>query len=81
MGKVVAMQWPFKTTVRYDRTETPVRVQYADCADNFRAAQQELIRRLGEKDGAGFVIEQVEAVTGREAAQLNLPDGGVVLLA
>jgi hypothetical protein len=75
------MQWPFKTTVRYDRTETTVRVQYAVCADNFRAAQQELMRKLGEKEGAGFVIEQVEAVTGREAAQLYLPDGGVVLLA
>jgi hypothetical protein len=75
------MQWPFKTTIRYDRTETTVRVQYAVCADNFREAQQQLIRRLGEKEGAGFVIEQVEAVTGREAAQLNLPDGGMVLLA
>ena len=74
------MQWPFKTTIRYDRTETTVRVQYAVCADNFRAAQQELIRKLGDQEGAGYVIEQVEAVTGREAAQLNLPDGGVVLL-
>ena len=75
------MQWPFKTTVRYDRTETAVRVQYAVCADNFREAQQQLIRRLGDQDGADYVIEQVEAMTGREAAQLNLPDGGVVLLA
>jgi hypothetical protein len=39
------------------------------------------MRRLGDQEGAGYVIEQVEALTGREAAQLNLPDGGVVLLA
>jgi hypothetical protein len=75
------MQWPFKTTIRYDRTESTVRVQYAVCADNFRAAQKELMRRLGDQEGAGYVVEQVEAVTGREAAQLNLPDGGVILLA
>jgi hypothetical protein len=74
------MQWPFKTTVRYDRTETTVRVQYAVCADNYRAAKQELMRRLAQQEVEGYVIEQVVAATGREAAQLNLPDGCVIRL-
>jgi hypothetical protein len=65
------MQWPFKTTVRYDRPETTVRVQYAVCADNYRAAKRELIRRLAQQEVEGYVIEQVVAATGREAAQLN----------
>ena len=75
------MQWRFKTTVRYVQEHKTVRIQYAVCADNVASATQELLRRFTEQHVDGYEIENVVAVTGQEAARLNLPDDCVVLLA
>jgi hypothetical protein len=75
------MQWPFKTTVRYVQEHKIVRIQYAVCADNVAAAKRALLQRFTEQQTSGYEIEYVVAATGKEAAQLNLSDDGVVLLA
>ena len=75
------MQWPFKTTVRYAHEYKTVRIQYAVCADNVAAAKRGLLRRFTEQQMNGYEIEYVKAASGQEAAQLNLPDDSIVLLA
>ena len=75
------MQWPFKTTVRYAHEYKTVRIQYAVCADNVAAAKRGLLRRFTEQQMNGYEIEYVVAASGQEAAQLNLPDDCIVLLA
>jgi hypothetical protein len=44
-------------------------------------AKSELEKRFQGQEVFGYVVEQVEAATGHEAAQLGLPDGCVMLLA
>jgi hypothetical protein len=66
------MPWPFKTTVRYVQEHKTVRIQYAVCADNVGSARRELLRRFTEQHVDGYEIENVVAVTGQEAARLNL---------
>ena len=46
-----------------------------------RRLQNELERRLLDEKVSGYEIEHVVAATGAEAAQLNLPAGGFMLLA
>jgi hypothetical protein len=75
------MQWPFKTTVRYAHEYKTVRIQYAVCADNVAAAKRGLLRRFTEQQMNGYEIEYVVAASGQEAAQLDLPDDSIVLLA
>jgi hypothetical protein len=76
------MQWPFKTTVKFVKTENQaIRVQYAVAAISASAAKNELERRLLDEKVSGYEIEHVVAATGAEAAQLNLPAGGIMLLA
>jgi hypothetical protein len=57
------------------------RLYYAVAADSAAAAKAELECRLLGQEVFGYQIENVEAATGAEAAQLNLPDGCVMLLA
>ena len=57
-----------------------VRLQYAVCAMSESEAKQELQRRLLGQDVFGYTVEDIVAATGKEAAQLNLPDGCVQLL-
>jgi hypothetical protein len=54
-------------------------IEYA--AASAAAAKAELERRLLGQEVFGYQIENVVAATGAEAAQLNLPDGCVMLLA
>ena len=77
------MQSPYETYRYVGTTDLTlrVRVQYAVCADNVRAARHELMRELRRPKARATSLNRWEALTGREAAQLNLPDGGVVLLA
>ena len=71
------MQWPFKTTVKFEgRDGHVVRLQYAVCA----MSESELQRRLLGQEVFGYTVEDIVAATGKEAAQLNLPDGCVQLL-
>jgi hypothetical protein len=75
------MQWPFKTTVRFaDRDGNVVRLQYAVSAMSGSEAKIELERRLLGQEAFDYVVEEVVAATGQEAAQLKLPDGCVQLL-
>jgi hypothetical protein len=75
------MQWPFKTTVRFSgRDGNVVRLQYAVSAMSGSEAKIELERRLLGQEAFGYVVEEVVAATGQEAAQLKLPDGCVQLL-
>jgi hypothetical protein len=75
------MQWPFKTTVRFaGRDGNVVRLQYAVSAMSGSEAKIELERRLLSQEAFGYVVEEVVAATGQEAAQLKLPDGCVQLL-
>ena len=76
------MQWPFKTTVRFDNAEgTTVRLLYAVSATNTAEAKSELERRFLGQEVFGYTIEDAIAATGQEAAQLGLPNGCVMLLA
>ena len=75
------MQWPFKTTIKFaGRDGNVVRLQYAVSAMSERDAKQELERRLLGQEVFGYTVEDIVAATGKEAAQLNLPDGCVQLL-
>jgi hypothetical protein len=75
------MQWPFKTTVRFaGRDGNVVRLQYAVSAMSGSEAKIELERRLLGQEAFDYVVEEVVAATGQEAAQLKLPDGCVQLL-
>ena len=75
------MQWPFKTTVRFaGRDGNVVRLQYAVSAMSGSEAKIELERRLLGQEAFDYVVEEVVAATGQEAAQLRLPDGCVQLL-
>ena len=74
------MQWPCKTTVRFAcRDGNVVRLQYAVSAMSGSEAKIELERRLLGQEAFGYVVEEVVAATGQEAAQLKLPDGCVQL--
>jgi hypothetical protein len=75
------MQWPFKTTVRFaGRDGNVVRLQYAVSAMSGSEAKIELERRLLGQEAFDYVVEEVVAATGQEAAQLKLPHGCVQLL-
>ena len=75
------MQWPFKTTVRFAAGDgNVIRLQYAVSAMSGSEAKTELERRLVGQEVFGYVVEEVVAATGQEAAQLKLPDGCVQLL-
>jgi hypothetical protein len=75
------MQWPFRTTVKFGSDDCPTkRLQYVVAAHNAAAAKAELERRLFGQEVFGYRVENVVAVTGAEAAQLNLPDGCIMLL-
>jgi len=75
------MQWPFKTTVRFaGRDGNMVRLQYAVSAMSESEAKRELEQRLFGQEVFGYVVEDVVAATGKEAAQLKLPDGCIQLL-
>jgi hypothetical protein len=75
------MQWPFKTTVRFAAADgNVVRLQYAVSAMSGSEAKIELEGRLLGQEVFGYVVEEVVAATGQEAAQLKLPDGCVQLL-
>jgi hypothetical protein len=75
------MQWPFKTTVRFaGRDGNVVRLQYAVSAMSGSEAKIELERRLLGQEAFDYVVEEVVAATGQEAAQLKLLDGCVQLL-
>jgi hypothetical protein len=75
------MQWPFKTTVKFEgRDGHVVRLQYAVCAMSESEAKVELQRRLLGQEVFGYTVEDIVAATGKEAAQLNLPDDCVQLL-
>jgi hypothetical protein len=55
-------------------------VQYAVAAISAAAAKNELERRLLDEKVSADEIEHVVAATGAEAARLNLPAGGIMLL-
>ena len=75
------MQWPFKSTIRFAGQDgNVVRIQYAVSAMSGSEARIELERRLLGHEVFGYVVEEVVAATGQEAAQLKLPDGCVQLL-
>ncbi|HEY7244579.1 MAG TPA: hypothetical protein VH678_11940 [Xanthobacteraceae bacterium] len=75
------MQWPFKTTVSFAaRDGSVVRLRYAVSAISGSEAKIELERRLLGQEVFGYVIEEVVAATGQEAAQLKLPEDCVQLL-
>ena len=72
----------FKTTIKFVSNDRQTRrLQYAVSAASAAAAKAELERRLLGQEVFGYQIENVVAATGAEAAQLNLPDGCVMLLA
>jgi hypothetical protein len=75
------MQWPFKTTVRFaGRDGNMVRLQYAVSAMSESEAKRELEQRLFGQEVFGYVVEDIVAATGKEAAQLKLPAGCIQLL-
>ena len=75
------MQWPFKTTVRFaGRDGNMVRLQYAVSAMSEFEAKRELEQRLFGQEVFGYVVEDVVAASGKEAAQLRLPAGCIQLL-
>ena len=75
------MQWPFKTTVKFAaRDGNVIRLQYAVSALSGSEAKSELQRRLLGQEVFGYVVEDVVAATGQEAAQLQLPDDCIQLL-
>jgi len=75
------MQWPFKTTVRFaGRDGNMVRLQYAVSAMSESEAKRELEQRLFGQEVFGYVVEDIVAATGEEAAQLKLPAGCIQLL-
>jgi hypothetical protein len=75
------MQWPFKTIVRFaGRDGNVVRLQYAVSASSGPEAKRELERRFLGQEVFGYIIENVVAASGQEAAQLNLPEGCIQLL-
>jgi hypothetical protein len=76
------MQWPFKTTVRFDGEQgSTTRLHYAVSAESASEAKSELERRFLGQEVFGYTIEHVVAATGHEAAQFELPNGCVMLLA
>jgi hypothetical protein len=75
------MQWPFKTTVRFARNDgNIIRLQYAVSAMSETEAKRELELRLLGQEVFGYVVEDIVAATGKEAAQLKLPDNCIQLL-
>jgi hypothetical protein len=74
------MQWPFKTTVRFDGEQGSSRLRYAVSAESASEAKSELERRFLGQEVSGYTIEHVVAATGHEAAQFELPNGCVMLL-
>jgi hypothetical protein len=79
--KASTMQLPFVTTVSFaDSDGMTVHLQYGVAAPSEREARNELERRLINQEIYNYSISEIRRATSSEAANLNLPEGGIMLL-
>ena len=75
------MQVPYVTTVSFaDRDGLTVNLQYGVAAPSEREARSELQRRLINQEIYNYSISEIRPATSREAQELNLPAGTIILL-
>ena len=75
------MQVPYVTTVSFaDRDGVTVNLQYGVAAPSEREARSELQRRLINQEIYNYSISEIRPATSREAQELNLPAGTIILL-
>jgi hypothetical protein len=76
------MQWPYKTTVRFQGVEgTESRLHYWVSATNSAEAERALKERLLSNEVFGYRVADVRPATKDEAEWVNLPPNCVMLLA
>jgi hypothetical protein len=74
------MQVPFVTTVSFADRDGTVHLRYAVSAGNEREARSEIERRLINQELYNYSIAEIRRATSREAAELDLPAGSIMLL-
>jgi hypothetical protein len=76
------MQWPYKTTVRFQSVEgSESRLDYWVSAANCDEAERRLKERLTNNEVIGYRVAGARPATNDEAAWINLPPNCVMLLA
>jgi hypothetical protein len=76
------MQWPYKTTVRFQGVEgNESRLDYWVSATNSSEAERALKERLLSNEVFGYRVAAVRPATRDEAEWVNLPPNCVMLLA
>ncbi|HUC52071.1 MAG TPA: hypothetical protein VMA30_22000 [Xanthobacteraceae bacterium] len=75
------MQVPYVTTVSFaDRDGVTVFLQYGVAAPSEHEARSELQRRLINQEIYNYSISEIRPATSREAQELNLSAGSIILL-
>ncbi len=76
------MQWPYRTTVRFQSIEgIETRLDYWVSATNRQEAERVLTERLTSNEVFGYRLAGARAATKDEAAGINLPPDCVMLQA